>query len=181
MSSEVIVGKRYARALLEAARERGLIAEVAQELKLVAAAVEETDGFQNVWENPSFSAAVKKQMIESVLAGKVSEVVINTIKLMVDKGREDLLGTLSEQYAEAANEALGQAVAQVYSVAPLTEDDMKSVAATFSQLTGKTIIVENIVNPGLLGGLQVRIGDRLYDGSLSGKLQRLGKTLSQNV
>jgi len=181
MSSEVIVGKRYAKALLEAARDRGIIAGVAEELRTVAAAVETNADFKNIWENPSFSAAVKKQIVSNVLAGKVSDIVLNTIQLMVDKGRESLLGSLAGLYADFANEALGQAQAQVYSAKPLSEGELKDVAETFGKVTGKTIVAQNIVNPDLLGGLQVRIGDRLYDGSLSGKLNRLGKTLSQNA
>ncbi|MNN90855.1 ATP synthase subunit delta [compost metagenome] len=60
---------------------------------------------------------------------------------------------------------------------PLSEQETASIQARFGAVTGKTIQVTNIVDQSLLGGIKVRIGDTLYDGSLSGKLKRLEKTL----
>ncbi len=84
-----------------------------------------------------------------------------------------------QSYVAIANEALGQAEATVYTPYPLSESDAGKVAEKFSKLTGKTIRVNNVIDQSLIGGMQVRIGDRIYDGSLSGKLQRLSKSLQE--
>ena len=76
-----------------------------------------------------------------------------------------------------ANEALGQANALVTTPLTLTAKESQEIAERFSIISGKKIQISSIVDPSLLGGLQVRIGDRLYDGSLSGKLARLEKSL----
>ncbi|MNT98611.1 ATP synthase subunit delta [compost metagenome] len=65
----------------------------------------------------------------------------------------------------------------MYTAIALSDEELAGVAAEFGKLAGKTIVAEQIVEPALLGGVQVRIGDRLYDGSLSGKLERLQKSL----
>jgi F-type H+-transporting ATPase subunit delta len=86
-----------------------------------------------------------------------------------------------EAYTRIAGQALGQAHATVYTAKALTEQELSGVEAQFGGITGKKIIAEQIVEPALLGGIQVRIGDRLYDGSLSGKLDRLQKTLNSKA
>ena len=80
-------------------------------------------------------------------------------------------------FTKVANEALGQASAIVYSAFVLSDAQQAEIASHFSKVTGKTIRVSSVVEPKLLGGVQVRIGDRLYDGSLSGKLARLEQSL----
>jgi F-type H+-transporting ATPase subunit delta len=80
-----------------------------------------------------------------------------------------------------AGEALGQARATVYTAQALSAEELGNVAAQFSGLTGKKITAEQVVEPALLGGIQVRIGDRLYDGSLAGKLDRLQKSLNKRA
>jgi F-type H+-transporting ATPase subunit delta len=72
---------------------------------------------------------------------------------------------------------LGRAEAAVYSAKALTESEAAAIAAKFTNLTGRNIQVTNIVDPSLIGGIKVRIGDKLYDGSLSGKLERMEKVL----
>lgn len=179
MSKETIVAKRYAKALFEVARERGKIADVEQELEAIADALNANPDYVKLLEHPNIGASVKVDMLRQAVGAGVSEEVFNTLQLLVLRGRESILRDLVAQYSQVANEALGQAQAKVYTPLPLTEVESNHVAVAFGQLTGKRIRVENIVDPSLLGGLQVRIGDRLYDGSLSGKLQRIQKALIQ--
>lgn len=181
MSRDLVIRKRYARALFEAARERQEIAEVGQGLELVAAVLKNDEDFRRVWEYPGISSEAKKQLAAEAFGGRIPDLALNAILLMIDKRREAVLPDLAEGYREIADEALGQAKAVVYSPSALTDEVQREVAETFGKLTGKQIIVENIVKPELLGGIQVQIGDRLYDGSLAGKLQRLQKSLSQQA
>lgn len=179
MSKETIVAKRYAKALFEVARERGRIAEVEQELGAIADALNGNPEYVKLLEHPNISAEDKAAMLKQVFAAKVSEEVLNTLQLLVQRGRESILRELVSQYSQIANDALGQAQAKVYTPLPLTEVEANHIAVAFGQVTGKKIRIENIVDRNLLGGLQVRIGDRLYDGSLSGKLRRIEKALNQ--
>jgi F-type H+-transporting ATPase subunit delta len=181
MSRDLVVRKRYARALFEAARERQQIAEVGEGLELVSSVLDTDEEFRRVWEYPGISSDAKKQLAREAFEGRIPELALNAILLTIDKRREAILPDLAEGYREIADEALGRATAVVYSPKPLTEEERREVAETFGKLTGKQMNVENIVKPELLGGIQVRIGDRLYDGSLAGKLQRLQKSLSQQA
>jgi F-type H+-transporting ATPase subunit delta len=179
MSKESIVAKRYARALFEVARERGKTAEIEQELRLIANALDENPDYVKLLEHPNISASEKASMLKQTFGENVSEEVSATLDLLLKKGRQSILRDLFAYYIQIANEASGQAQAQVYTPIPLSEEQSGQIASVFSKIVGKTVRVETILDPSLLGGLQVRIGDRLYDGSLSGKLQRMQKALNE--
>ncbi|TNJ64710.1 F0F1 ATP synthase subunit delta [Paenibacillus hemerocallicola] len=179
MSKETIVAKRYAKALFEVARERGKIAEVEQELQAIADALQANPDYVKLLEHPNIGASVKGTMLKQAFGASASEEVLNTLQLLVERGRESILRDLVTQYSQVANDALGQAKAKVYTPLPLTAEESDKISAAFGQITGKKIRIESFVDPSLLGGLQIRIGDRLYDGSLSGKLQRIEKSLVQ--
>lgn len=178
MSGEAIVAKRYAKALFEVALGQQQVAQVEEQLNLVSETLKSNPEFDKLLRHPNLDTSAKVGMLHNVFQGGVSESVLNTISLLIERGRASILTSLTDEYVKIANETLGQAKAIVTSPAPLSEREQAEIAARFSELTGKTIKLENVINPALLGGLQVRIGDRLYDGSLSGKLNRLSQSLS---
>lgn len=180
MSSGTIVAKRYAKALFEAAQGRNLVSPVEEELRLIVQALADNKDFEALLQHPKLDLETKKGMLSSVFKTQVSDIVYNTLILLVERGRGTLVPALYDYYVNISNEALGQADALVISPFPLNEQEKQAVSTQFGKLIGKTIRVDNEVNPGLLGGIQVKIGDRLYDGSLSGKLSRMETRLKQN-
>jgi F-type H+-transporting ATPase subunit delta len=177
--SDIVVAKRYAKALFELASERGIIAQVEEELGAVVTVLQDAADFQKLLKHPNVAVSVKTELLQKAFEGKVSEAVLNTLQLLVSRRREALLTTLYTDYVKIANEALGQASAIVYTPFALSDDKVQDVAKHFGKVTGKTLRTQMVIDPTLLGGIQVRIGDRLYDGSLSGKLDRLAKSLNQ--
>jgi F-type H+-transporting ATPase subunit delta len=101
--------------------------------------------------------------------------------LLIERRRDGILSVLLIDYVKIASEALGQADAKVYTPIAITPEQEREIAAEFSKITGKTVRVETIIDRSLIGGIKVRIGDRLYDGSLSGKLDRLHKSLKSQA
>lgn len=175
--SDIVVAKRYAKALFEVAKDKGIISQVEEELKSVASAIRDNADLQKFLNHPNIGTSAKTDLLKQIFEGKVSEPVWNTLLVLIDKGRQSILAALVNDYVKVANEALGQASAIVYSAFELTDAQQSEIASNFSKVTGKTIRVSNVIEPKLLGGVQVRIGDRLYDGSLAGKLDRLAKAL----
>lgn len=181
MSRNIVVAKRYARALFELAAAGKVVSQIEQELKLFVDAVASDEQLNKFLGLPSVQLQDKMQLLKDVFGDKLSELVYQTLELMIERGRQLGIPNLYEAYVQIASEALGQAHAVVYSAQQLSDEELASVATQFGQATGKKIIIQQIVNPALLGGIQVRIGDRLYDGSLSGKLERLQKTLNSKA
>ncbi|MFC5531077.1 F0F1 ATP synthase subunit delta [Cohnella yongneupensis] len=177
MSRGTVVAKRYAKALFQLAQEQGLVAEVENKLSLIVSTIESDATIRAFLSAPNVTLAAKVAALKSAFDDKASSFVLNTVSLLIERGREGELGSVLEAYLQVAGNMLGRADAHVTSSKPLSEDEKKKLADKFGALLGKTVRVTNAVNPELLGGLTVRIGDTLYDGSLKGKLDRLDKAL----
>ncbi|MBO7748686.1 F0F1 ATP synthase subunit delta [Paenibacillus sp. MWE-103] len=181
MSRENAVAKRYAKALFELAQDNNAVADVEKQLKIVVDALTEDAQIRKFLALPNVEVGQKIAIIKGALSDKVSVMVLNTVELLIVRGRQGAIGEVYEAYTKVAGEALGQAHATIYTAKSLTNEELSKVSAQFGELVGKRIIAKQIVEPALLGGVQVRIGDRLYDGSLSGKLARLEKALKSQA
>jgi len=177
MSRGTVVAKRYAKALFQLAQEQGLVAEVENKLSLIVGSIENDATIRAFLSAPNIALAAKIGALKAGFDDKASSIVLNTVSLLIERGREGEIASVLAAYLKVSGEALGRADAFVTSSKPLTEDEKKKLADKFSALLGKSVRVTNAVNPELLGGVTVRIGDTLYDGSLKGKLDRLDKAL----
>lgn len=176
MSRDTVVAKRYAKALFELASAQQIVSEVEAQLKLIVETLEQDQEIQKFLSLPSIDSENKIAVLKAAFGDRVSALVLNTLQLLVSRRRHQAIADVYAAYTKIAGDSLGQAHATVYSAKALSDEELAGVASHFGQLVGKTIIAEQIVEPALLGGVQVRIGDRLYDGSLSGKLDRLQKS-----
>ncbi|MNC34865.1 ATP synthase subunit delta [compost metagenome] len=177
MSKDLTAAKRYARALYEASAERNVVDQALAEFKEASGVLDSNPDLTRVLDHPNVDTSAKVELIKNVFASHVSPLVLNTLVLLVERKRTELISVVYEQFVKTAGEALGRADAVVYSPKPLTEQETALVAERFAAVTGKKIQITNIVDEGLLGGIKVRIGDMLYDGSLQGKLNRLAKSM----
>ncbi|MBB3110579.1 F-type H+-transporting ATPase subunit delta [Paenibacillus phyllosphaerae] len=181
MSRANVVAKRYAQALYEVAAQQNIVAEVLDQLKLVVDTLKSDAEIEKFLSFPSIETNVKIELVRKAFADRISATLLNTLEMVIVKGRQNLLSNIYSSYVKIAGESLGQAQATVYTAKLLNEEELKNVEATFGALAGKRIVADQIVEPSLLGGVQVRIGDRLYDGSLSSKLARLEKSLKSQA
>ncbi|WP_063568356.1 F0F1 ATP synthase subunit delta [Paenibacillus sp. O199] len=181
MSRDTIVAKRYAKALFEVALGQQKVLEVEQELRTVVIAITGDAEIGKFIESPNISEEAKQHVLRTSLDGKVSEPVLKTVLLLIERGRVELLEALLNDYVKIEGESLGIADARVYSTYALNDEEQEAVAREFGGRVNKKIRIENIVDPTLLGGLKVAIGDTIYDGSLAGKLERLEQSFNRRV
>jgi F-type H+-transporting ATPase subunit delta len=178
MSRASVIAKRYAKAMFEIARDKGAVSEFGEQLRSIAEAIESDADIRKFLSFPNIESQRKAEAIRQALGGKVSDEVLQLIALLIRRGRQEDIPGVYEAYTQIAGEATGEARALVYSALPIGEAELAAIAERFGKITGKKIRAELKVEPSLLGGIRVRIGDRLYDGSLSGKLARLEKALN---
>lgn len=181
MSRGTVVAKRYAKALFEIAREQNIVGEVETQLNLLVKAVDDNAEFRAFLAAPGIPAASKIEAVKASFAGQMLPIVLNTIGLLVERGRHSDLPGVLDAYLVIAGDALGRVDAHVTSAQPLTLGDKDKLAKKFGALLSKSVRVHNETDASLLGGLTVRIGDTLYDGSLRGKLDRLDKALQSSA
>ncbi|GAB7387896.1 F0F1 ATP synthase subunit delta [Bacillaceae bacterium] len=174
------VAKRYARALFEVANEGGIIDAVESDLALIRKTLEENGDWRKLVMHPHIAKEEKKRLVEKLFGESLTQEVKNFLKLLIDRRREKLLPQMTAEYVRLANEARGIVEAKVTTAKAISEAEKEQLAERFGKLLNKKLRVETAVDPGLLGGVVVRIGDRLYDGSVAGKLSRFAQHVKQS-
>jgi F-type H+-transporting ATPase subunit delta len=172
-----MVARRYALALFQLVKEQQLIDTVEEELRVVKEVFFVNEDLKAVLQSPKVSREKKKAILSTAFAS-VNPLVLNTLMLLVDRHRENEIIDVANEFSELANEERGIESANVYSVRPLTDEERTALSVSFAKRIGKkSLQIENIVESDLLGGIKIRIGNRIFDGSLRGKLERLERTL----
>jgi F-type H+-transporting ATPase subunit delta len=175
--SNSTVAKRYALALFQISKENNLLDQMEEELRVVKQVITGSTDLTAVLKSPKVSIEQKKQLIKGSFS-TIHPFVLNTLMILIDRHREDQIAEVADHFVALANEVRGIAEAKVYSVRPLTDSEKEALSASFAAKVGKkSLRIENIVDTDLLGGLKLRIGNRIYDGSLRGKLDRLERNL----
>lgn len=175
--SNSMVAKRYALALFQLSKENNLLAQVEQELRVVKEVLVDSSDLNAILQSPKVSSAKKKEIVKDSFS-QVNPFVLNTLMILIDRHRQDQMVEVVDQFVGLSNEEHGIADAKVYSIRPLTEAESEELSASFAaKVDKKSLRIQNIVDPELLGGLKIRIGNRIYDGSLRGKLNRLERKL----
>jgi F-type H+-transporting ATPase subunit delta len=171
-----VAAKRYAEAAYLIARQDGK-EEVWSSGLAGMAALFGDDRARAVFENARVPAAQKLALVERALAG-VDPLVLNLAQLLVRRRRTSLGPQIAQAFQELIDEAKGISHAIVTSAVPLNEQDRAAVQRRLIEITGGQIAMETEVDESILGGLVVRIGDRLIDGSTKNRLLALKRRLA---
>lgn len=175
--SNSAVAKRYAQALFELAQQKNILAEVGADLNELTKIVKESPDLLTLLNAPKFSIGRKKQMVAEIFAGATPE-VLRTVQLLVEKKRVNEVKLIANAYAELAAKAQGTADATVFSTRALSAEESANISTTFAMLVGKqSLNITNEIDPSLLGGIRVQIGNHIYDSSVANKLERLKREL----
>ena len=167
------LARRYAGAVFEAAKSAGAIDKVESDLGLVTYSLQTMPRLREALSHPLIPAARKKEIAAEVFGGKVEGVTLDFLNLLIDKRREEIIEHVEREYVQLANECRGIVVAVASSAVPLTPEERAGLRAKLEQFTGKKVELRAEEDPGLIGGLLVRIGDTVIDGSVKGYLASL--------
>lgn len=175
--SDTSVAKRYAVALFQIAKEQNLLDTTEEEVRVIKEVFTGNNELLAFLQHPKVTSEAKKKFIGDAFEN-LSTQVKNTLLLMVERHRTDVISQMAVDFIELFNDERSVAEAQVYSVRPLTDPEREAVSSAFAAKVGKkTLKLENIVDHSVLGGIKLRIGNRIFDGSVSGKLERLEREL----
>lgn len=175
--SKEIVADRYALALFQIAKENNTIDQFEQELLVIQKVTLDHPELLNVLKHPKVLLEKKKSMIGEAFAS-LSQPVLNTLLILIERQRISVIPQLAEHFVKLANDERGTEDATVYSVRLLSQDELTALSDTFAKKIGKSSLrLKNVIDQNLVGGVKLRIGNRIYDGSISGKLERIERQL----
>jgi F-type H+-transporting ATPase subunit delta len=176
MARRDTAARRYAEAAFEVAMRDGSLERWRPELDL-AAGIAGDERALDVLANPSVPLERRSKALDALLGDRVSRPVRNLIQLMLRRGRIEQLPRVAAEFRRLDDERQGITHAIATSATELTPDEVRALTARLEQSTGGRISLDTQVDPSLLGGLVVRVGDRMIDGSVRGRLERLRNQL----
>lgn len=168
---------RYAEALYELAAEKQALESVENELALVEETLAAYGELATLLYHPQVPLAAKKETVTRVFGPQVADYVRNFLLLLVDKRRETALPAIIREYRALANKARNIAEAEVTTAMPLGEGDKAALAAKLSAVTGKNVVLKTRIDERIVGGVVVKLGDKLIDGSVVRRLEALKAAL----
>ena len=171
------VAKRYAEALFQLALEKKALAEVSSDLKELVKVIDTNPELLSLLANPKFSIERKKQIVAEIFSN-AHKIVVNTLELLIEKKRVNELTNVAEEFQVLAADAEGAADAKVYSTRALTDAEIQEISTAFAARVGKVKLnITNEIDPSLLGGVRVQIGNYIFDNTVASKLDGLKRTL----
>ena len=174
---ENAVARRYAQAFFAIARETEQVDQLENELKVVVDAISANDDLKKVMDHQLVSPEEKKNIINQVFSQEISEITVNFLDVVIEKYRGSYIPAIYDEFVSYANELRNMADAEVAAAVALSDADLKELTDKLSAATGKTIRLQSKVDPSLIGGVMVGIGDMIVDGTVSGRLAKLKDNL----
>lgn len=174
------VAKRYAKALFDIGTEQGKSEIFAENLNELVALLKENEEVHAMLLNQSIQNGEKKNAMGVIIAD-MDPMVKNFVNLVIDKNRFDCLIDMGEGYMEYMEAEANILHAVVTSAVELSAEQIEKIEAKFTKLMGQTVKAEPVIDAALIGGVKVRIGDTVYDGSVAHQLKQLSDTLKETV
>lgn len=168
---------RYAKAILDIAQANGNAANVNNDMLSICSAVKESNELKEFLVNPTLTVSVKLNALLEVFATAQNETK-SLFQLLLENKRFEILHAIASQYNALYDELNGIETAIVTTAVPLTSDLESKVLAKIKEFSNKNITIQNIVDPSIIGGFMLRIGDKQLNASVASKLQALKREFS---
>ncbi|MFN3648804.1 MAG: F0F1 ATP synthase subunit delta [Armatimonadota bacterium] len=175
--AELAAVRRYARALFDTARREGTVDQVEEDLKAVDQVLRAVPRLTRALGAPTLSTARKKALLETAFGPRVSPLTLRFLNLLLDRRREGLVGHIFPEFVRLANEWRNVLPVEVTAAVPLTDEEREALAGALGRRTGKSIRLQVQIEPKIMGGMWIRMGDTIIDGSVRSRLRRLHQRL----
>jgi F-type H+-transporting ATPase subunit delta len=169
--------RRYAEAAFQIADRDSTLEGWLKDLETAAAALGEGDAAR-LLANPAIPYDDRAEIVAQVLGKRVSEKARNLVLLLVRRGRSELLPRVATEYRRLYDRREGIVEATVISATELGEDELAAIRSRIGELTSGKVEMTTSVDPSILGGVIIQLGDQLIDGSVRGRLERLRNQLA---
>jgi F-type H+-transporting ATPase subunit delta len=174
---DATIARNYAEVLLILARTANDLNGWGETFNEVATAIQEETRLKNFMAAPQIAAVEKNAVLEKAFGGKLPRPMLRFLQKLVLNRRQMLIPAIAVEYGNLVDEAEGRVHAQVTVARDTSNADRDAIATQLGRATGKTVVPHLFVNSAILGGVVVRIGDRVMDGSVRKRLSSLRSQL----
>lgn len=173
------IARRYARALYEEAESQSKTDQVDEDVELIRESLENVKELRRFFESPIASREKKLRVVRALFKDRLDPLTLNFLELLIEKQRETHFPQLAEAYRGMRDEQLGIVRAQARVAVPLGDADHQNLVAALERMTGKSIRLEVTEDEDLMGGVVIRVGDTVYDGSVRNQLSNLREQMER--
>ncbi|RCH54856.1 ATP synthase F1 subunit delta [Mucilaginibacter hurinus] len=177
--SELTVASRYAKSLLDLASEQNVVEDAKADMDFFLKTLKQNPQLAAVLGNPIISQSKKTAILRDVFADKVNKITLGFFSLLVTKGRGEIISGTAEEFINQYNTKQNIIKATVVSATPLSEENKQKLVAEVQTAVGSQVILTAKVDPSLIGGFVLTVGDRQVDTSLANDLKKLKKEFAQ--
>ena len=176
-----LLARRYAKALADVVTKEGNFDEVSQDLKGFSSVLESNVGLQSVLYNPSIHLSHKKGLLEEVVRmSKPLSITSRFLTLLLEKGRLRNLSIIALAFEEISHQILNRVRVTATTAWQLSSEERENLIRRLQEITGgKEILLTLQVDPTLIGGIVIQIGNTIYDGSIQRQLENLKEELTR--
>mgnify|MGYP005838352947 CR=1 FL=1 len=173
------IGVRYAKAFFELVAERKILEKAAEDIRTIQSVWKESEDLQVALLNPVIPPSGKKKIIKALFAGKVEEITIHFLDLILQNRRENYLPDILRRFMHLYTTSLGVKPAELITAVPVSEEIAGRVSEVLRRMFKSEISVTPVVQPSLIGGFIVRIDDLQIDASIVSQLRLIKRQLVQ--
>ena len=171
------IARVYASSLLELGTEHKVLPDLEEEIKFVAGMVTDDRNFRNFLTSPGITKDAKREFIEKIFKGKLSDYIINFIKVLIDNDRQSAIAEIYETFTGLIDEVNNRQKVTIITSAELDSTLKSKLAAKLKDVFKKEIILKEEIDPNILGGIIIKVGDTVIDGSLAKDLRNIKMNL----
>ena len=175
------VARRYALALFSAAKETNAVEQTAQDLDAIAVVLKGNQEAKEFLESPEVDRNAKLQFVDKVFSDRARPLTMRLLRLLIEKNRQKELPGIQREFKIAMEDSQGILRAFITSAVKLSDSEVERITQRVSQQTGKRVIAETEVDPGVIGGVSVQYGNSVLDGTVFGALKRLEEKFQIDV
>lgn len=177
--SEFKVASRYAKSLIDLAKEQNALEAVHGDMQQVIEVIKSNSNLRAVLKNPIIKLHKKANILKAIFGEKAHESVLAFFDLLVKKGRSGVIYATAQEFVSEYNREKGIVEASVVSAVPLSKDQLEQIIAIVKSDYGNEVLLTNDINPDLIGGFILRVGDKQVDTSIASQLNKLEQHLSE--
>jgi F-type H+-transporting ATPase subunit delta len=172
-----IIADRYANAILSLAEQKDCTHYVKTDLNTVTATINENPDLQMFLKHPIIPVREKKEVLETIFKDKINPYLLNLIKLLLDRNRLYALNTINISFIKLYNKKYNIAVAEITTAIMIDENIQNAIKQKLSEIMSMQIDLHSKIEPAVIGGMLIKIDDKVIDGTISGRLESIKKQI----
>lgn len=167
----------YAQALFSLARDHNVLEEILEQLKMIDETLKKEKEVIAFISNPLAPKKAKKELIKKLFENDINPYLLNFMFILADKSREAIIPSIVTNYQKFLYEHLDIIEVRVTTARSLSDQQYLAVSTKMKKMLNKKVVLDKHINPKILGGIMLQIGDKLLDGSITRQIKKLEKTL----